>query len=116
MLRTKKIALKNLYKRIDELTNELETKKFILTRDQKADIISEMEHLTKMANEMEDRNQQTHDYGDDIKFVIKTGVEIAGITLPLLFYSKWFEQGLEFEETGVFTATTFKNFFNKLKP
>lgn len=47
---------------------------------------------------------------------IKLGVEIAGIVLPLMFYGYWTTKGFEFEKTGSFTSTTFRNLFTRFKP
>ena len=46
----------------------------------------------------------------------KLGVDAMGIVLPLIFYGIWMKKGFKFEETGVFTSTTFKGLFNKFRP
>ncbi len=47
---------------------------------------------------------------------IKMGVEIVGITAPLVFYGIWMNRGLQFEEEGSFTSQTFKGLIGKFKP
>ena len=45
------------------------------------------------------------------------GVNIAGIILPIAFYSIWMDRGFEFERKGVFTSSMFRglaNNFNRL--
>lgn len=44
------------------------------------------------------------------------GIKIGNIVVPMLFYGVWMKRGFKFEENGVYTSTTFKNFFSKLKP
>ncbi len=47
---------------------------------------------------------------------IKMGVEVLGVTAPLVFYGIWMNRGLEFEKEGSFTAQTFKGLIGKFKP
>jgi hypothetical protein len=47
---------------------------------------------------------------------IKLGIEVAGIILPLMFYTAWMNKGFEFEKEGTFTSMTFKGLFNRFKP
>lgn len=46
----------------------------------------------------------------------KMGIDIGGLVLPMVFYGIWMKRGFKFEESGVYTSTTFKNLFSKLKP
>ena len=46
----------------------------------------------------------------------RMGVEAASIILPLIFYAAWMKRGFRFEETGIFTSTTFRGLFNRFKP
>lgn len=46
----------------------------------------------------------------------RLGVEAAGIILPLIFYGIWMRRGFKFEETGIFTSTTFRGLFNRFRP
>lgn len=72
---------------------------------EKRDVYENERILKKEQMKVEERN-----------FWIKTAVDIAGITLPLILYGMWFNKGLKFEETGSYTSTTFRNFFGKIKP
>ena len=76
---------------------------------------------------MEDRAKtDQRDYEDQLKRdtlkndqrlqKVKIGVDIANVVLPLMFYGAWLKMGLKFEEKGVFTSTTLKSFFSKLRP
>lgn len=42
--------------------------------------------------------------------------DIAGIFVPLMFYGRWLDRGLKFEESGVLCSGTFKSFIGKLNP
>ena len=52
----------------------------------------------------------------DIDRYIKYGLEVAGIVLPMCFYSHWMKKGFEFEKTGTYCSTTFRGLFNKFNP
>lgn len=41
---------------------------------------------------------------------------ITGIGLPLLAYRVMFKEGLRFEQTGTYTASTFKNLIKNIRP
>lgn len=60
--------------------------------------------------------QQNVNKDNKIFSAIKCGIDIAGITLPLIFYGIWMNRGLEFEKEGSFTSTTFKGLLGKFKP
>lgn len=45
--------------------------------------------------------------------VVVAGVELV---LPLMFYGIWMKRGFKFEESGVYSSTTFKNLFNRFRP
>jgi len=47
---------------------------------------------------------------------ITIGLELIGITLPLIFYNRWMKMGFQFERDGTFTSTTFRNLFSKFRP
>lgn len=47
---------------------------------------------------------------------VKTGVEIATVMAPLVFYGIWMNRGLEFEQEGSYTSSTFKGLISKFKP
>ncbi len=46
----------------------------------------------------------------------KLGIEVAGIVLPLIFYAAWMKKGFKFEETGIYTSTTFRGLFSRFRP
>jgi len=48
--------------------------------------------------------------------VVKVGVEVFGIILPVIFYSSWMHKGFDFEKEGTYTSQTFKGLFGKFKP
>jgi len=47
---------------------------------------------------------------------VKIGVAVGELALPLAFYGLWMRRGFEFEKTGSFTSTTFKNLLNRFRP
>ncbi len=47
---------------------------------------------------------------------VRTGLAVAELVFPLVFYGVWMNKGFKFEETGAFTSTTFKNLLNRFKP
>ena len=51
-----------------------------------------------------------------IERYVRTGVDVAKLVLPIVFYGIWLKKGFKFEETGVYSSTTFKNLFNHFKP
>lgn len=88
-----------LYKlKIDETKSELD-----------ADIkyrVNECEYQVKCDQAFEQKKDR----------YIRLGMDVAGLLLPLLFYSSWMRRGFRFEETGTFTSTTFRGLFNRFKP
>lgn len=46
----------------------------------------------------------------------KAGIAAAEIIIPIVFYGVWLKRGFKFEETGIFTSTTFRSLFNRFKP
>lgn len=48
--------------------------------------------------------------------LVRTGVNVAELVLPLICYGVWMGKGFEFEKTGSFTSTTFKNLLNRFRP
>ena len=47
---------------------------------------------------------------------VRTGVAAAELILPLVFYGIWMKRGFKFEESGVYSSTTFRNLFSRFKP
>lgn len=68
----------------------------------------------KIENDLELQRNVNKD--NKILSAIKCGIDIAGITLPLIFYGIWMNRGLEFEKEGSFTSATFKGLLGKFKP
>lgn len=46
----------------------------------------------------------------------KVGIAAAEIIIPIVFYGVWLKRGFKFEETGIFTSTTFRSLWSKFKP
>ncbi len=47
---------------------------------------------------------------------VRCGLEAFGVISMPLFYGAWMKRGFKFEETGVFTSTTFRGMFSKFNP
>ncbi len=47
---------------------------------------------------------------------IRIGLDVAGLLVPIMFYSAWMRKGFKFEETGTYTSTTFRGLFNRFRP
>ena len=60
--------------------------------------------------------QQNVNKDNKLLTAVKCGIDVAGITLPLIFYGIWMNRGLEFEKEGSFTSATFKGLLGKFKP
>ena len=56
----------------------------------------EMEMYNKFRN-----NEKKTSIMDTIVPVLKIGVDVAGVVLPLLFYSKWIGEGLKLDRKSV---------------
>lgn len=48
--------------------------------------------------------------------VCKIAVQTAGIIIPVMFYAKWMQEGFNFEKTGVYTSSTFRNLWGRFRP
>ena len=72
--------------------------------------------LEEVKIENDSELQQNVNKDNKIFSAIKCGIDVAGITLPLIFYGIWMNRGLEFEKEGSFTSATFKGLFGKFKP
>lgn len=46
---------------------------------------------------------------------LKTGVELAAVVVPVVFYGVWMQKGFEFEKEGTITSNTFKGLIGKFK-
>ena len=47
--------------------------------------------------------------------LMRTGIAMVEIGLPLVCYGHWFRKGLKFEETGSITSSMMRNLINKFK-
>lgn len=50
-----------------------------------------------------------------VERIIGHVVTLTGAVLPLVFYGRWMNKGLEFEKTGTFTSQTFKGLISRFK-
>lgn len=50
-----------------------------------------------------------------IERIIGHVVTLTSAVLPLVFYGRWMNKGLEFEKTGTFTSQTFKGLISRFK-
>lgn len=48
--------------------------------------------------------------------LIRYGIDIGGIVLPLIVYAGLIKTGFKFEETGTVTSSFFRNLINQVKP
>lgn len=92
----------NITKAIDALYATLNKEKSLMLEE------------VKIENDLELQRNVNKD--NKIFSAIKCGIDIAGITLPLIFYGIWMNRGLEFEKEGSFTSATFKGLLGKFKP
>ena len=98
-----------------ELANRLnESKHLQHGTDEHTNAVNNIETLHKMIlndEELEDNKKSKRK--DRVIKVIMDGLTL---TVPLAFYSVWMNKGLKFEETGIFTSTTFKGLISKFRP
>ncbi len=64
----------------------------------------------------EKAHQERQIWEETIDRYVRTGVAVAELVLPLMFYGVWMRKGFKFEESGAYTSTTFKNLFNRFRP
>lgn len=67
-------------------------------------------------NELKEKETVSTTATEIAKAVLKTAGEVSAVVIPCLLYQKWLKWGFEFEQTGVFTSTTFKGLFNRMRP
>lgn len=67
------------------------------------------------ARDSEDRYRQEQLKERTKDRYINLGIAAAGIVLPLIFNCVWMSKGFEFEKTGTFTSTTFRNLFSRFR-
>lgn len=96
-------------KEYDDITKAIDALYVTLNKEK-----SLMLEEVKIENDLELQRNVNKD--NKILSAIKCGIDIAGITLPLIFYGIWMNRGLEFEKEGSFTSATFKGLLGKFKP
>lgn len=96
-------------KEYDDITKSIDALYVTLNKEK-----SLMLEEVKIENDLELQRNVNKD--NKILSAIKCGIDIAGITLPLIFYGIWMNRGLEFEKEGSFTSATFKGLLGKFKP
>lgn len=96
-------------KEYDDITKAIDALYATLNKEK-----SLMLEEVKIENDLELQRNINKD--NKILSAIKCGIDIAGITLPLIFYGIWMNRGLEFEKEGSFTSATFKGLLGKFKP
>ena len=98
--------LSELYKlRIQEieLENQLEVKRLEI-------------EAKKLENAEQNKRQDVELKSKKIENILEIVVAGTKIVLPLIFYGRWMNRGLQFETSGVFKSTTFKNLIHFFKP
>lgn len=88
-------------KAIDGLYVTLNKEKSLALEETKLEKTSELEEKTYKDNR--------------VMGYVKTGVELASIVVPVIFYGIWMKRGLEFEQEGSYTSATFKGLVSKFK-
>jgi glutaredoxin len=92
---------KEISKAIDGLYVTLNKEKSLALEETKLEKTSELEEKTHKDNR--------------VMGYVKTGVELASIVVPVIFYGIWMKRGLEFEQEGSYTSATFKGLVSKFK-
>lgn len=103
-------------KEFDDITKAIDALYATLNKE-KSLMLEEVKIQNDAESKFRDSQLQRNVNKDNKIFsAIKCGIDLAGITLPLIFYGIWMNRGLEFEKEGSFTSTTFKGLFGKFKP
>ena len=71
-------------------------------------------YVTSCAREEELQNRQLRE--QKIDRYVRIAVAGAELVLPLMFYGIWMRRGFKFEESGVYSSTTFRNLFSRFRP
>lgn len=103
--------LENLSPDSDEYKNRIDNiaKLHKLSVDELKSSLDYEDRRLKIDN-TDDRNKK-----DDIDKLITHCIDVAGIVLPICFYTIWMRRGLEYEKDGAFTSTTFRNLISKFR-
>ena len=64
----------------------------------------------------EEENQARQLREQKIDRYVRIAVAGAELVLPLMFYGIWMRRGFKFEESGVYSSTTFRNLFSRFRP
>ena len=64
----------------------------------------------------EERLQERQLREQKIDRYVRIGTAAAELVLPLVFYGIWMKKGFKFEESGVYSSTTFRNLFSRFRP
>ena len=85
---------------------------------QKSDLVlKEREAAGRDADRVHEDNAAIQQIRENrIDRCVKVGVAVGELVLPLMFYGLWMKRGFEFEKSGSFTSTTFKNLLNRFRP
>lgn len=103
-------------KEFDDITKAIDSLYTTLNKE-KSLMLEEVKIQNDAESKFRDSQLQLNVNKDNkILSAIKCGIDIAGITLPLIFYGIWMNRGLEFEKEGSFTSATFKGLLGKFKP
>lgn len=71
----------------------------------------------KDADRIREERLQEHQLREQkIDRYVRIGTAAAELVLPLVFYGIWMKKGFKFEESGVYSSTTFRNLFSRFRP
>ena len=93
-----------------QLTSDLTREKLVLINNR------EQRSADRVNNNLDRELKGADLKSANIQNVLKQGVEIAAIVVPVVFYGVWMKRGFKFEEEGTFTSNTFKGLISKFKP
>ena len=93
-----------------QLTSDLTREKLVLINNR------EQRSADRVNNNLDRELKGADLKSTNIQNVLKQGVEIAAIVVPVVFYGVWMKRGFKFEEEGTFTSNTFKGLISKFKP
>ena len=103
-LKEKELTFKENQAATDTAAKERE---FKLKETQAADEAAARERDLKLKeSQMEDQK---------VDRLMRAGIAMVEIGLPLVCYGHWFRKGLKFEETGSITSSMMRNLINKFK-
>ena len=77
-------------------------------------VVQNVRRLSMTNVEEELQNRQLRE--QKIDRYVRIAVAGAELVLPLMFYGIWMRRGFKFEESGVYSSTTFRNLFSRFRP